>query len=501
MPAITDINWPVLWVVVAYLGFIISVAIYAGRKQQGMSDFFAGGMSIPWWVVALSITAATMSGWGFVGMPGMVYSTGWAFGAVIGVGAATGMVLSFYLLAKPMRKCAQIMGAITVPDLLAMRYNSKHLRLIAAIGILLGTIGYQAAQYKALANMLQAIFPLTYIPALFLGVGILTVYTIKGGMKSVAWADFFETLVMLFAAGFAFFYGMYLCGGLSTANATLAAKNPDWVQLIHTHGGPMSFLSFLSVLLVLGIGYLGQPHVMSKFYQVDNKVGLKRAAFFAIATFLIVIMAYYTGIWQRVLELQGKTAVISTPDLAAPMFVSQQLPPIMAGVTFAGVIAAIMSTSGAFILVASSAITRDIIQNYILDGKKLDGPTQLKWSRMATAGVIIVTTLVSIKPITLVGWLGLASWGIYAATLTTPLVLGLWWRRATKPAAIAASLVGLIGGIGLFTLKMLKIYTSKIDPMGVAFAAAILTFVVVTYMTKPEANAYFEEQPEIKEAA
>jgi sodium/proline symporter len=311
-------------------------------------------------------------------------------------------------------------------------------------------------------------------------------------MKSVAWADFFETLVMLAAAGFAFFYGMYLCGGLTVANATLAAKNPDWVKLIHTQGGPMTLMAFFSVFLVLGIGYLGQPHVMTKFYQIEKKIGLKWACVLACVTFLIVITAYYTGIWQRVLELQGKTPVIPHADLAAPIFVAQQLPAIMAGLTFAGVIAAIMSTSGAFILVASSAIVRDIIQKYMLKGRELDGPTQMKWSRMATAGVILVTCLISIKPITLVGWLGLASWGIYAATLTTPLVLGFWWRRATRPAAIAASLVGLVGGIGLFTLKQLKIYTLKMDPMGVAFMAAIVVFIVVTFMTKEEPNAYWD---------
>lgn len=492
MPAVTEINWPVLWIVVAYLVFIIAVAIYAGRKEKSMTDFYAAGMSVPWWVVGLSITAATMSGWGFVGMPGMVYQTGWAFGAVIGVGASTGLVLSFYLLAKPMRKCAEKLGSITIPDLLEMRYNSSNLRLIATIGILLGTVGYQAAQYKAFANMLQAIFPLNYVPALFIGVAILTAYTIVGGMKSVAWADFFETLVMLAAAGFAFFYGMYLCGGLTVANATLAAKNPDWVKLIHTQGGPMTLMAFFSVFLVLGIGYLGQPHVMTKFYQIEKKIGLKWACVLACVTFLIVITAYYTGIWQRVLELQGKTPVIPHADLAAPIFVAQQLPAIMAGLTFAGVIAAIMSTSGAFILVASSAIVRDIIQKYMLKGRELDGPTQMKWSRMATAGVILVTCLISIKPITLVGWLGLASWGIYAATLTTPLVLGFWWRRATRPAAIAASLVGLVGGIGLFTLKQLKIYTLKMDPMGVAFMAAIVVFIVVTFMTKEEPNAYWD---------
>lgn len=492
MAEVTSVNWTIVTICVIYLIFIMGVAIYCGKNQKGMTDFFAGGMKIPFFVVALSVTAATMSGWGFVGMPGMVYQTGWAFGATIGAGAATGMVLSFYLLAKPMRKCAEKFGSLTIPDLLEMRYSSKTVRLIAALGILLGTLGYQAAQYKAFANMLQAVFPLTYLPALFVGVALMSVYTLVGGIKSVIWTDFFETFAMMAAALIALFIGLHLVGGLEAANTALASKNPDWVQLIHTHGGPMSFMAFFSVAIVLGIGYLGQPHVMTKFYTIDKKVGLKWAAILAIITFLIVITAYYTGIWQRVLEIQGKTPVVSSPDLAGPMFVSQQLPGWLGGVMFAGVIAAIMSTSGAFIIIASSAIVRDIIQGCIMKGKQLDGPTQMRWSRWATFAVIVVTTAISIKPITLVGWLGLASWGLYAATLTVPLVMGLWWKRGTTPAAIAASLVGLVGGISLFTLKMLKIYTLKMDPMGVAFIAAFIVYIVVSLMTKETPNPYFD---------
>lgn len=487
------IDWTIVSIIVVYLAFIIGITLWISRGEKNMSDFFAGGMKIPFYVVGFSVSAATMSGWGFVGMPGMVYKHGWAYGAVIGVGAATGMVLSIYLLAKPMRKCAEKFGTLTVPDILSIRYNSTTMRVIAALGIIAGCIGYQSAQYKAFANMIQAIIPIGYLPALFIGVAVLTIYTIFGGLKSVIWADFFETIVMIFAAMFGFFYGLKLVGGISAANAALASVNPDFTRLWHVDGGPVTALAFFSIMLVLGLGYLGQPHVMTKFYSIDKQSGLKWTGLCAIISFLLIITAYYLGIWERVLEIQGKAPIIASPDMAGPIFVAKQLPSFVAGITFAGVIAAIMSTSGAFILVASSAIVRDIVQQSILKGRKLADREQLVWSRVATAVVILITALLSIKPIALVGWLGLASWGIFAATLTAPLVIGLWWKRATPTAAICSSLVGLIGGLLLFTLKQCHVYTWKVDPMGVAFTCSIIVMIVMSLCTKNVANAYFEK--------
>ena len=494
-----ETNWTIIITIFIYLAFILGLAVWISRGQTKMSDYFAGGMKIPFYVVGFSISAATMSGWGFVGMPGLVYKHGWAYGAAIGAGAASGLVLSIYLLAKPMRKCVQKFDTLTVPDLLHIRYDSKVMRIIAAIGIIAGCIGYQSAQYKAFANMIQSIVPIGYLPALFIGVAILTIYTIFGGIKSVIWTDFFESCVMIFAAMFGLFYGLHLVGGIKAANTALASVNPDLTRLWHIDGGPMTAMAFFSILLVLGLGYLGQPHVMTKFYSIDKQSGLKWTGLFAIISFLLIITAYYTGIWQRVLEIQGKVAPVASPDMAGPTFVAQQLPPFISGITFAGAIAAIMSTSGAFILVASSAIVRDIVQQSILKERKLTSKEQLIWSRLATAFVIAITVMLSIKPITLVGWLGLASWGIFAATLTAPLVIGLWWERATKIAAICSSFVGLVGGLLLFTLKQLHIYTWKVDPMGVAFALSIISMIVISLLTNTTANAYFGEKKTVEE--
>jgi sodium/proline symporter len=486
-----EANWTIVGIIAVYLILILGVTLYMSRGGSGMRDYFIGGMKIPFYVVGFSMSAATMSGWGFVGMPGMVYKHGWAFGAVIGGGAATGMMLSVYLLAKPMRKCAERFNTLTVPDLLYLRYKSSAMRIIAALGIIAGCIGYQSAQYKAFANMIQTIVPISYLPALFIGVFVLTIYTIFGGVKSVIWADFFSTIVMVFAALLGLFYGLKLVGGISSANETLTAFNPDFTRLWHLEGGPMTAMAFFSIFLVIGIGYLGQPHVMTKFYSVDKQAGLKWTSVCAIISFLLIITAYYTGIWQKVLELRGLTPVVASPDMAGPTFVVTQLPTFLAGITFAGVCAAIISTSGAFILVASSAIVRDILQNVVFKGKELDERKQMLWSRLATAFVIIITVSFSIHPIALVGWLGLAAWGIFAATLTTPLVVGLWWKRGTTPAAITSSLIGLVGGLSLFALKQLHLYPLKVDPLGLAFALSIVAYVIVSLCTKQTDNEYF----------
>jgi len=491
MEAIQDVSWTILAVVIVYMIVIVGMSLYFSRRQSGMSDYYVAGRQIPFFVMAFSLTASTMSGWGFVGMPGLVYSHGWSIGACIGGGAATGMILSYFLLAKPMRFCSEKFGSLTVPDILEMRFNSKYVRAIAALAVFAGCVGYQSAQYKALANTLQAIFSIAYLPALFLGVFVLIFYTVLGGIKTVVWTDFLETSIMLVAAIFALVIGLHVCGGLTSANETLASVNPDFTKLIH-ETGPTTAIGVIGLFILLGLGYMGQPHVMTKFYTIEQKIQLKWAALFSIVSFLIVITAYYMGIWQKVLEIQGQVPALSDPDLAAPTFVRNYLPTLLSGVVFAGVLAAIFSTCGSFLIVASSAIVRDFIQQIILK-RDMSRKEELRWSRGITILVILLTLSFTIRPVTLVGWLGVASWGLFAATLTPALVIGLWWRKATPKAAIVSTTIGLFGGLILFALKQFGIYTFSLDPLALTFVCSSFAMVIISLITKAQPNAYFKQ--------
>lgn len=483
----------ILAIGIIYLLVILVIGLLSMRHQKDMDTFYTGGRRFGPWLVALAVSSTTMSGYGFIGLTGLVYEHGYAI-FMIGIFATAGIFVSFLILAKPMRRITQKFGALTIPDLLEIRYNSKTVRGITALAILGGAIGYQMAQYKALGNMLETVLGVDYKLALFIGVAILTVYVVGGGMISAVWTDFIQMIVMIVGALIVFIGGMKMVGGMSQMNAELTAINPDMVQAFHTTG-PIGIFAFISYFFIYVIGHQGQPHVVTKFYMIRKISMLKWACIIAASTYAITALLWFVGLYTRVMVNRGEMAAPATPDMVAPMFIENFFPPVVAGIIFAAVMAAIMSTSEAFLLVASSSIVRDIYQQIIKKGEKLSEKKELALSRWFTLAIIAVTFLLSLNPPDLVGWLGNASWGIFSASLLPVLSIGLLWRRATKTAAICSSALGFISSLGLYILKVKGIYVPALDTGAIAMIISTISLVGISLITKPASSPIFEDKP------
>lgn len=481
----------ILIIGIIYLLGILVIGLFSMKHQKDMDTFYTGGRRFGPWLVALAISSTTMSGFGFIGLTGLVYQHGYAI-FMIGIFATAGIFVSFLILAKPMRRITQKFGALTIPDLLEIRYNSKAVRGITAIAFLGGAIGYQMAQYKALGNMLQTVLGVDYKFALFIGVAILTVYVVAGGMISAIWTDFIQMMVMVAGSLVVFIGGMKMVGGMSKLNEEVAAINPDMVQAFHITG-PIGMAAFISYFFLYVIGHQGQPHVVTKFYMIRKLSMLKWACIIAAFTYGITSLLWFVGLYTRVMVQRGEMAAPTSPDLVAPMFIEAFFPPIVAGLIFAAVMAAIMSTSEAFLLVASSSIVRDIYQQIIKKGEKLPEKKELALSRWITLGVIVLTFLLSLNPPDLVGWLGNASWGIFVASTVPVLSLGILWKRATRVAAIWSSALGFIFSVGLYILKVKGAYVPALDTGAIALIISTLSFVVISLFTKAEASLIFEK--------
>jgi sodium/proline symporter len=481
----------ILAIGIIYLLIILVIGFMSMKKQKDMDTFYTGGRSFGPWLVALAISSTTMSGFGFIGLPGLAYENGYPV-LMISIFATAGIFVSFLVLAKPMRRITQKFGALTIPDLLEVRYNSKAVRGIAAIAILGGAIGYQMAQYKALGNMLQTVLGVDYKLALFIGVAILTFYVVGGGMISAVWTDFIQMLIMVTGALIVFIGGMRMVGGMSQLNTELSTINPDMVQAFHTTG-PIGIFAFISYFFIYVIGHQGQPHVVSKFYMIRKISMLKWACIISASTYAISGLLIFSGLYSRVMVERGEMAVPASVDMVAPMFIENFFPPLVAGVIFAAVMAAIMSTSEAFLLIASSSIVRDIYQQIIKKGEKLPARKELALSRGVTIGIIVLTFLLSLNPPDLVGWLGNASWGIFSASLVPVLSIGILWKRATRIAAIWSASLGFIFSVGLYILKVKAIYVPALDTGAIAFMISAGSFVAISLITKAESSPIFEK--------
>ncbi|SEA32135.1 sodium/proline symporter [Thalassobacillus cyri] len=480
----------ILAIGIIYLLVILVIGIFSTKHQKDMDTFYVGGRSFGPWLIALAISSTTMSGFGFVGLPGLVYENGYSI-FMIGIFATGGIFVSFLILAKPMRKISKKFGSLTIPDLLELRYNSKSVRVITALAILAGAIGYQMAQYKALGNMLQTILGINYGLALSIGVALLTIYVVAGGMISAIWTDFIQMIVMIAGSLIVFIGGMKMVGGMTNMNSQLSNINPDMVNAYHSTGS-IGIFAFISYFFIYMIGHQGQPHVVSKFYMIKKVSMLKWACIIAASTYGITVLLWFTGLYARVMVENGSMAAPASPDLVTPMFIQNFFNPVVAGLIFAAVMAAIMSTSEAFLLVASSSIVRDIYQQVIKKGEKLSPGKELAYSRMVTLLVITVTFGLSFNPPDLVGWLGNASWGIFSASLVPVLSIGLLWKRATRQGAIVSSAVGLISSISLYILKVKGVYVPSLDTGAIAMLLSAGTFIFISLLTKPESNAVFD---------
>jgi sodium/proline symporter len=258
-------------------------------------------------------------------------------------------------------------------------------------------------------------------------------------MISAIWTDFIQMIVMVAGSLIVFIRGMKMVGGMSVLNKEIASINPDMIQAYHSTG-PIGIAAFISFFFLYVIGHQGQPHVVSKFYMIKKLSMLKWACIIAASTYGITALLWFVGLYTKVMVERGSMAAPASPDLVALMFIQNFFHPAVAGLIFAAVMAAIMSTSEAFLLVASSSIVRDIYQQIIKKGEKLPEKTELALSRWITLGVIVITFLLSLNPPDLVGWLGNASWGIFVASLVPVLSIGILWKRATRIAAICHQL-------------------------------------------------------------
>ena len=256
----------VLVCVVAYLGMCIGVGVWALRRTTSTRDFFMAGRDLGIFVTGLAVFSSTMSGFGFVGGPGLIYRMGLSSSWMI-VTTVIGFSLTFFLLAKRLRLLAELRDTITLPDAVAVRYRSETTRLLTALAILLGVLGYLGTQILAMATVLHDILAnVSFIPEISLtacmviACAVLVFYCVTGGILASVYTDLIQGAIMIVAAVLVFFAAINAVdGGLTGIVTTIMNDDPEAM----TPWGTLGMMGALSWYFVFSLGGSGQPHVWS----------------------------------------------------------------------------------------------------------------------------------------------------------------------------------------------------------------------------------------------
>lgn len=475
-------------VVVALLYFAVvsAIGVWATRRTKSASDFFVAGQGIGLWTMAIAAMAATLSGFAFIGGPGLVYTLGLGAVFIILPIGVTG-TLGAWTMAKRIRLLGELRGLITVPDAIAARFNSRLARGLAAVAMLVAIVGYMATNILALGLVVDAIFGTGLAAGLWIGMAITLAYSVSGGILAGVYTDLFQGAVMALASVLVFLYTLEVGGGHAGFAETILPADAPFLA----PWGKMTPLAALSFFFVFGIGSLGQPHVVHKFYMLREPRKLKwYPLIMGVAIVISQLLFVGVGLAVKALVVRGEIAPLTRADDATPIFLLNFTPLLLSAIVFSGVAAAIMSTVNSFMSVGAAALTHDLPLAF---GRRVRN--ELFWGRVSTVAISLVATAVASLSGTLVAFLGIFGWGLFASTLVPALAIGLNWTGATRAGAVASIATGLGVTLVFETLAYLKVFTfpAGVTATALALVSSLLVFFVVSWFTRHTAAATLDD--------
>lgn len=474
--------------VALYMVLCVGVGIWAWKRTRSTQDFFMAGRTLGVWITAMAVFSSTLSGFGFVGGPGLVYVMGMSSIWMV-ICSPIGYALSFYLLGKRLRLFAELRNSISLPDVVAARYRSETSRFLTALVIFLGVIGYLGAQIKAMATVLLDILSnVEWMPAMSLemtmaiSVAVLVFYCMTGGIVASVYTDLVQGFIMVIAAILVFFAALSAVdGGLGGMAATIMQDDPEAIS----PWGTLGMMGCLSWYFLFALGGCGQPHVITKLMMTRNVGDVQKilpvtAVGYSVAALLWIII----GLSIRALVLQGQHPELGGGDEAASRFLQSYAHPLLAGIVFAGLFAAIMSTADGFLNIGAAALVHDIPK--AIRGRGLKN--ELFWARLATLGIAVGSAFfVLYSPQDMIALLGTFGWGTFAAALVPAVAVGFNWKRASASAANTAMITSLaiIFGVELGVKYMGFSMPYGISSGAIALIASLTLFFGISLCSKP----------------
>ncbi len=459
-----------LLVGLAYLLILILVGVYAVRRTADASDYYLAGRRLGLLTLVLATMASIMSGFVFVGGPGLFYQVGLGSFWITISSSFTGALMC-WLLAKPLMRLSNQRGCLTIPDVILERFGCRFASGCASVAILIGVVGYLATQLLALGILLGAMTPLGRGPAMLLGLGVLIFYSAAGGMLAGVYTDVVQGAIMLWVATLIFYCALAASGGGGGitdgfARAGSAGLSP-W--------GEAGALTCLSWFILFSVGSLGQPHVVNRFMMIRDLRVLKYfPLLLAVAMMICGLVWLGAGAAVKSLVLEGALPAPAQPDDSITLFLSHVAPGWLAPFAYVGVVAAIMSTADSFVNVGAAAVSRDLTRALGFRLKR-----QVLWGRWCSLLIYALAGGLAVGSRTLVAYLGILAFSSFAAALTPALAVGLNWDEAGRWAARVSIVTGLGLSAGLEIWSRLGAYPFAVPPGLLALVSSMLVFMIV----------------------
>ena len=467
---------------VVYLATTFYVAYLGYRKNSQTEGYMLAGRQVHPAIMALSYGAAFISTSAIIGFGGVAASLGMGLLWLAFLNIFFGIFIAFVVFGPRTRRMGLNLGAITYPEFIGKRFQSKFVQAYSGLLISIFMPLYAASVIIGSGRFLETTLGVNYNAALLIFTVIIAAYVIKGGLLSVMYVDAMQAIIMLLGMGFLLVYTYSKLGGVVEAHQALtdmanlvpqalaAQGHMGWTSM-PAFGSPIWWTMVSTIIMGVGIGVLAQPQLAVRFMTVKDDRSLKRAVAVG-GPFLLMMtgVAFVVGALSNVYfyRTAGKIALQVVPsgntDLIIPEYLNQAMPEIFVSIFMLSLLSAAMSTAAAQFHTMGTAIGYDVYQQSLMKGKST---ATVHVTRLGIIFTILVSVILAyILPGSIIARATAMFMGLCTAAFLPLFAGALFWKRTTKAGATASLLVGSLSSLFWLTF----VHAKEAIPLGICQA-------------------------------
>lgn len=423
--------------ILAYVACLFLIAFFSYRRKQTSADFVIGGRSMNYFLTALAAHASDMSSWLLMGYPAVIYSKG-LFQSWIAVGLLLFMFLNWHFIAPRLRKVTESYQSTTLSNFFESRFHdtSGLLRMFTALALLFYYTIYISAGLTGLGLLIESIFGYHYLLGISLGILIVIPYLLFGGYITLAWTDLFQGLFLMIVCLFVPFFIIYhFDGSFSNFTQMLSAKSIN-LSLI-PHANLPTFFTILGVVLGWGLGYFGQPHILTKFMGIRDVKEMKKAKYVGL-TWQAITLSAATLI--GLVSITFYQTPIQNAELVFVNMVGAAFPTFIATFILCAIFAATISTMDSQILVLASSLSEDIYKRLL--HKEASSKALIFVSRISIILVALLAYFIAAFRFETIFGLVIYAWAGLGSTFGPAVIASLYSKSANRYGIASGVAIG-----------------------------------------------------------
>lgn len=461
--------------IVIYFLILLTIGYLSYRKSLSADDFIIGSRSLNYWLTALAAHASDMSSWLFLGYPAAIFSTG-LLGAWTGIGLIVGMFLNWQYIAPKIRVATEQFNSLTFSSFFESRLGDTtgRIRLFSALILVVFYTIYISAGLTAMGDLLSSLFNMHYGIAILIGILIVIPYVFTGGYTTLAWIDLFQGFFLL---GVIIAIPLYLLKDVGGFYGI--SKSIEMHHLSSSLLPDFSGKTWLMVASALGwgLGYFGQPHIVTKFMGIKNVSEIKKSKWIGMSWMVLSLGA---ATLVGALGIAFFNGFLANPEQVFIKMVRNSFNPFIVGLVLCAVIAATINAMSSQVLVLTSSLTEDFYKRMFR--QHASSRELLLVSRLGIVIVGAIAFSIAFRKTSTIYSLVDYAWSGIGSSFGPLVILSLYSNRINKYGAWAGILGGgLIAGIWPY-------FNTSLSSMLPGFISSLLLNIIVSHATHQKAT-------------